>query len=465
MVSDDPSDVGASSRVVPYGVLMAERIVVIGGDAAGMTAISPIMKRKPDAEIVALERGNWTSYSACGIPFLVGGLIEGGVDRLVARSPEQHRANGIDVRMRHEAVGIDTSARTVDVRDLDGGATYSLGFDHLMIGTGGRPIRPPLPGIDLPFIHGVQTLDDAADLLAAAEHDPGRVVVVGGGYIGLEMAEAFLHRGCTSTVIDVAPYPLSLLDPELGQLVADAMERHGVELRLGTEVLGFEPGMVRTNDGDVPADLVVLGIGVAPNSSLAADAGIELGVKDSIRVDDRQETSVGGIWAAGDCAETTHLVSGEKVHIALGTYANRHGRVAGVNIGGGSARSQPVLGTAVTKLCANEIGLTGLNSKQAAAAGFDAVGAMIESTTFAGYLPDAPTITVKFVVERGSGRLLGAQIVGGAGAAKRIDTCATAITAGMNVEQIAELDFGYAPPFSPLWDPVAIAAREAQKHL
>ena len=213
--------------------------------------------------------------------------------------------------------------------------------------------------------------------------------------------------------------------------------------------------MVRTNDGDVPADLVMLGIGVAPNSELADDAGIELGVKDSIRVDDRQETSVAGIWAAGDCAETTHLVSGGKVHIALGTYANRHGRVAGVNIGGGSAHSQPVLGTAVTKLCENEIGLTGLNSKQAAAAGFDAVGAVIESTTFAGYLPDAPPITVKFVVERGSGRLLGAQIVGGAGAAKRIDTCAMAITAGMNVEQIAELDFGYAPPFSPLWDPVA----------
>ncbi|MGE0511928.1 MAG: FAD-dependent oxidoreductase [Acidimicrobiia bacterium] len=445
--------------------MMAERIVVVGGDAGGMTAISPIRSGKPDAEIVALERGNWTSYSACGIPFLVGGLIDGGIERLVARSPEQHRRNGVDVRMRHEAIGIDTGARTAEVRDHVGGSTYTLGFDQLMLGTGGRPIRPPLPGIDLPFIHGVQTLDDAADLLAHAEGNPGRVVVVGGGYIGLEMAEAFLHRGCTSTVIDVSPYPLSLLDPELGRLVADAMERHGVELRLGTEVLGFEPDIVRTDAGDVPADLVILGIGVAPNSELAADAGIELGVKDSIRVDDRQETSVAGIWAAGDCAETTHLVSGEKVHIALGTYANRHARVAGINIAGGNARSQPVLGTAVTKLCEHEIGLTGLSSKQAAAAGFDVIGAVIESTTIAGYLPDAPTITVKFVVERGSGRLLGAQIVGGRGAAKRIDTCATAITAGMDVERIADLDFGYAPPFSPLWDPVAVAAREAVKHL
>jgi NADPH-dependent 2,4-dienoyl-CoA reductase/sulfur reductase-like enzyme len=443
---------------------MDERIVIIGGDAGGMSAVSQIRRLQPDAEVVALEKGNWTSYSACGIPFVIGGVVPGGIERLVARSPEQHRRNGIDVRMRSEAMAIDLAAGTVEVHDHEGSRTYPLGFDQLLIGTGGSPIRPPLPGIDLPFVRGVQTLDDAAALLEHAEQAGcKRVVVVGGGYIGLEMAEAFLHRGCSSTVIDTGRYPLGLLDPEPGAIVAAALTREGIDLKVGTKVEGFSPGAVHTDHGDVPADLVILGIGVGPNSMLAGAAGIELGVKEAIRVDERQATSVAGVWAAGDCAESTHLVSGEQVHIALGTYANRQSRVAGINIGGGDARTPRVLGTAVTKLCETEIALTGLNSKQAVAAGFDVVTSLVESSTAAGYYPDSAAVTVKLILERGSGRLLGAQIVGGPGAAKRIDTCATAITAGMDVQQVLDLDLAYAPPFSPLWDPVAVAAREALK--
>jgi NADPH-dependent 2,4-dienoyl-CoA reductase/sulfur reductase-like enzyme len=443
---------------------MAQRVVVIGGDAGGMAAVSQIHRLRPGTEVIALERGHWTSYSACGIPYLVGGLVEGGPERLVTRSPEQHRANGIDVRMRHEATALDLDARTVEVHDLEGGDTYALGFDHLLLGAGGRPVRPSLPGIGLPFVRGVQTLDDGAALMAEAEAlGCRRVVVVGGGYIGLEMAEAFLHRGCTSTVIDAAPHPLSMLEPELGALVATALEKEGVDVLASTQVHGFEQGVVHTSRGDVPADLVILGIGVRPNSELAADAGIALGVKDAVAVDDRQQTSVAGVWAAGDCAETTHLVTGTKVYIALGTYANRHARVAGINIGGGDAVAPRVLGTAVTKLCSTEIGLTGLNSRQAADAGFDAVVSRIESSTSAGYYPGASRITVSLVVERGTGRLLGGQFVGGPGSAKRVDTCATAITAGMDVQQVVDLDLGYAPPFSPVWDPLAVAAREALK--
>ena len=303
---------------------MPQRVVIIGGDAGGMAAASQIHRLRPETEVVALERGHWTSYSACGIPFLVGGLVEGGVERLVSRSPEQHRANGIDVRLRHEATSLDLGGRCVEVRDVDEGSTYSLGFDQVLLGMGGRPMRPPLPGIDLPFIRGVQTLDDGATLMAEAEEmGCRRVVVVGGGYIGLEMAEAFLHRGCSSTVIDVAPHPLAGLEPELGALVVAALEKEGVDLLAGTKVEGFEPGVVHTTRGDVPADLVILGIGVQPNSELAAEAGIALGARDAVGVDERQQTSAEGVWAAGDCAETTHLVTGKKVYIALGTYATR----------------------------------------------------------------------------------------------------------------------------------------------
>jgi NADPH-dependent 2,4-dienoyl-CoA reductase/sulfur reductase-like enzyme len=430
-----------------------------------MTAVSQIRRRRPDTEIVALERGNWTSYSACGIPYVVGGVVTGGIERLIARSPEAHREAGTDVRMGHEAMGIDLDRRSLDVRGADGGR-YALGFDQLMIGTGGTPIRPPLPGIDLPFIHGVQTLDDAAHLLRHAQdgHCHG-IVVVGSGYIGLEMAEAFVERGCTVTVIEQAEQPMSTLDPEMGALVAAAMVSYGIDLRLGLEVTGFEPGVIATAAGPVGADLVVLGLGVGPNSALASAAGLTLGVKDAIRVDRRQETSAPGVWAAGDCAETTHLVTGQPVHIPLGTYANKHARVAGVNIAGGDARSPMVLGTAITKVCDTEIARTGLTETEARQAGLDHVAETIETTTRAGYFPTAAKMTVKVVAERGTGRLLGAQIVGGDAAAKRIDTCAAAITAGMDVQQVLDLDLAYAPPFSSVWDPIAVAARQALKRI
>ena len=438
--------------------------MIIGGDAGGMSAVSQLRKGLPDAEVVALERGHWTSYSACGIPYVVGGVVTGGVERLVARSPEAHRAAGTDLRIGHEAVAIDLDAGEVHVAPADAG-TYRLGYDQLLIATGGMPIRPPLPGIDLPFVHGVQTLDDGADLLCHAEADCQRVVVVGSGYIGLEIAEAFVERGCTATVVERAAQPMRTLDPDMGELVAEAMVAHGIDLRCQVDVVGFEPGVVRTSAGPVEADLVVLGIGVAPNTILAREAGLALGVQGSIRVDRRQETSSPGVWAAGDCCESRHLVTGQPVHVPLGTYANKQGRVAGINIGGGDAVSAGVLGTAITKLCQTEIARTGLGENEAGRAGFDAVALCIRSTTIAGYFPGAAPMTVKLVVERGSGRLLGAQIVGGEGAAKRIDTCAVAITAGLTVREVLDLDLAYAPPFSGVWDPIAVAAREALKQI
>ncbi|MET0459327.1 MAG: FAD-dependent oxidoreductase [Ilumatobacteraceae bacterium] len=442
---------------------MTFRTVIIGGDAAGMSAATRVRGLRADAEVVVLEKTRFTSYSACGIPFLVGGLVSGGVERLVARTPEQHRERGIDVRIHHEATAIDVDAREVEFLDEHAGTIERIGYDELLIATGGEAIRPDLPGVDLPFIHGVQSLDDAQSLLSLANEGCRRIVVVGGGYIGLEMAEAYIERGCTATIIERSAQPMGFLDTDFGARVADALRDHGVDVRCDVDVEGFEPGTVLTSEGPVDADLVILGIGVRPRSELAAAAGIELGPKDAILVDERQHTSAAGVWAAGDCATVTSLITGQPMHIALGTYANKHGRTAGINIGGGRAVSRPVLGTAVTKLCELEIGLTGLGIDAATAAGFDAVATTVDTTTLAGYLPPAAGMTIRMVAEKGTGRVLGAQILGGPGSAKRIDTVATAITAGMTVADVTDLDLAYAPPFSSVWDPVAVAAREALK--
>jgi NADPH-dependent 2,4-dienoyl-CoA reductase/sulfur reductase-like enzyme len=289
------------------------------------------------------------------------------------------------------------------------------------------------------------------------------VVVVGGGYIGLEMAEAFVRRGAQVVLVERNRQPMTTLDPDLGALVATAMRRHGVDVRTGTEVTGFEPGRVHTTDEVFPADLVVLGIGVLPNSALAADAGLALGAKDAIRVDRRQRTSVEGVWAAGDCCESTHLISGEKLHIALGTVANKQSRVAGINIGGGYATFPGVLGTAITKVCDTEMARTGLSLAEAERAGFSAEAVTIEATTKARYYPGTQPMTLRLIIEHGTHRLLGAQIVGGDGAAKRIDVCAVAITAGMSAEEVVDLDLAYAPPFASVWDPLLVGARQALK--
>jgi NADPH-dependent 2,4-dienoyl-CoA reductase/sulfur reductase-like enzyme len=436
--------------------------VVIGGDASGMTAAAQAKRQRPDLEIVALEKGRWMSYSACGIPYLIGGDVDD-IGQLVVRTPEQHRAKGIDARARHEALAIDLDRREVEVRDLDEGTTYTLGFDQLLVATGAVPRRPPLPGFDDERVHGVQTLDDGADLLAHAQAERvERVAVVGAGYIGLEIAEAFLKRGASVTVVErEAEVMAATMDPEMSRHVREAMERHGVDVRTDTAVEGFDGRALVTADGPIETDLVILGLGVTPNSKLAEEAGIALGARDAVGVDIRQSTSREGVWAAGDCCESFHLVSHRKVHVALGTVANKQGRVAGINIGGGYATFPGVVGTAVTKLCDTEIARTGLTEREADQAGFGYVTATVLSTTRAGYFPGTKPLAVKVLAERNGGRLLGAQIVGQEGAAKRIDVLATALTAEFTVEDVLHLDLSYAPPFAPVWDPVLMGARKA----
>ena len=450
---------------------MTRRLVIVGGDAGGMTAAAVARRRASDddLEIVAFERGGYTSYSACGIPYFVGGVVDD-VDTLIARSPEEHRANGIDVRLETEVVQIDLDARTVTAHGRASGAESIEPFDDLVVATGSTPVRPDLPGIDARGVHGVQHLDDGIDLradLAAIGDGPERCVVVGGGYVGLELAEALHARGRAVTIVDAGAQPMDTLDPDMGALVADAIRSLGIELITDTRVESFEvdtDGRVRavvTGDQTIACNLVVLGLGVAPSTELARDAGVRIGPSGGIATDARMATSVAGVWAAGDCVESHHRISNRPVTIALGTHANKQGRVIGINVTGGDARFAGVIGTAVTKICAHEVARTGLNEQEAVDAGFDFATATIESTTRAGYYPGASPITVKVVVERASGRLLGAQIVGREGAAKRIDVLATAIWNEMTVDEIQQLDLGYAPPFSPLWDPVLVAARKA----
>jgi len=445
---------------------MAERLVVIGGDAGGMAAASQARRQQPYMEIVALERGRWTSYSACGIPYLVAGDVDD-PKQLVARTPEEFRdQHRIDVRMGHEAMSVDLDARKVEVRDHTRDRTIVLGFDLLHVATGARPIRPDLPGIDRPEVHGVQTLDDGIHLLDHARKGGcERVVIVGGGYIGIEVAEAFVRRGSAVTVLEGGDQVMRTMDPDMAAPIATALRRFGVDVRLGVQAVGFEEGAVETTAGPIPTELVVLGLGVTPNSQLAADAGIRTGVRGAIRVDRRQRTSAEGVYAAGDCAESHHLVTQRQVHVALGTVANKQGRVAGINLAGGYATFPGVVGTAVTKICELEIARTGVNEEEAQRAGFRYEAVTIDSTTRAGYFPGTKPIRVKLLAEHGTRRVLGAQIVGEEGAAKRIDVLATAITARMRVDDVIDLDLAYAPPFSGVWDAVHTAARKAARSL
>ncbi len=305
--------------------------MVIGGDAAGMSAASQARRRRgaDDLEIVAFERGSFTSYSACGIPYFLGGLVPD-AERLIARSPETFRdAYAIEVRLRHEVTEVDLGRRAVRARDLDSGEERWEGFDQLVVATGGEPLPPPLPGAEAKGIFGVQTLDDGLAVRRVLDEErPRRAVVVGGGYIGLEMAEAFKMQGLEVDVVHRDPQPMPTLDPDIGVLVADAMRQTGVAVHSGEEVVGFETHQGRvtgvvTEGRCIPADIVVLGLGVRPSTTLSVAGGIPTGPSGGIRVDRRMRTDIEGVWAAGDCAEKFHRISRAPVSIALGTTPTR----------------------------------------------------------------------------------------------------------------------------------------------
>ncbi len=393
-------------------------------------------------------------------------------DTLIERRPRdlQEKYN-IEVKLFNEVKEIDLEKGNILVEELKGGKSDREPFDKLMLSTGAIPMRPPVEGIDAKGIFGVNTLQSGLDLKKfITETQPKTAVVVGGGYIGLEMAENLVLLGMDVSLIERAPEVMGTLDPDMGKLVSEALIDMGIKLYRNESLESFEVEKsnvrkVITDNRSLPAELVILGMGVKPDVSLAKGAGIEIGQSGAVQVDHTMKTSADGVWAGGDCAESFHLISRRPVNIALGTVANKHGRVAGTNIGGGYAAFPGLVGTAVSKICSVEVARTGLMEKEIRQTGREYITAIVESTTRVGYYPGAGQISVKMLAEKGNGRLLGAQIVGKEGAAKRIDILATALHAGLTLEEIVDLDLSYAPPYSPLWDPVANAARVALKKL
>ena len=456
------------------------RLVVVGADGAGMSAAHQALRTARaggrDVEVVALESTEHTSYSACGLPYWMAGDVGSG-DDLVARTPAQHRALGVDLRMRHEATALDLDGRRVEVRDHEAGRTTWLDFDEVLLATGAEAVMPPWArsesGEPLPGVLPVKTLDDGATWRELIDRRPERAVVVGGGYIGVEAAEAFARRGISTLLVTRGPEPMSgTLLPAMAAAVRRGLEQLGVEVVTGAEVGALGPGSDGTRvacvDGtEYPADVVAVGVGVEPRVALATAAGLPVGglrARGALVPDDTQRVA-DGVWAAGDCTAVLDRLLGEHWYVPLGTHANKCGRVAGENIGGGSRRFPGSVGTAISRSGEVELARTGLLPLWAHALGLETAEVTLESTTASGYMPEAAPVTVWVMGEKGTGRLLGGQIVGGRGAGKRIDVLATALFAGLTADDVAYLDLAYAPPFSPTWDPVQIACRKLAEQL
>ena len=438
-----------------------EQLVIIGGDAAGMSAAMQVRRMRPEQAITVFEEGPTTSYAACGMPYYVQGLVQK-AENLIARRAEVFREkHDIDARVGHRVEGIDIEKKTVRVRDLETERIFPQAYNRLLVATGAVPLRPgKLPGIGAEGIHTLSILPDSERIhREVEERSPGSAVIIGGGYIGLEMAEALLARGMEVSVVELLPQVMSTLDEDMAELVGEALKKMGVTLYLGEGVESFETTGgrvtgVKTSRRLLPADLVILAIGIRPNVALAEEAGIPLGETGAIQVDDRQRTGAPDVWAAGDCVESRHVVTGGKVFIALGTVANKQGRIAGINLGGGEARFPGVAGTAITRVGKTEIARTGLTVREAGRLEIETVAAFHEGMTRARYFPEAGPMAVKVVAEKRTGRFLGGQIVGAAGAGKRIDVFATALHAGLTVAEMRYLDLAYDPPVSPVWDPI-----------
>ncbi|MDZ7850929.1 MAG: FAD-dependent oxidoreductase [Halodesulfurarchaeum sp.] len=443
---------------------MSEPFVVIGGDAAGMSAASKARREAPDREIVVFERGEWVSYGACGLPYYVKGEIDALEDLVSIPATEFREKRDIDLRTEHEVVAIDTRAKKVTVEGPDG--TFEQSYGELLVGTGASSIVPPIDGIELPGIYTLHDMEDGWAIRERIEGDegPDSVGIVGGGYVGIEMAEAFDARGLDVYLFELLSH---VLDP-FGEAVATAVEtelrEQGVSLFLETPVNGFEGESdvtaIQTPNESVPVDMALVGVGVEPNTAVAESAGIAVGETGAIATDEYGRTSANDVYAAGDCTEMTHAVTGNPVHVPLALTANRAGRAIGQTVSGAPTPVGSIVGTAAVKAFDLEAARTGLvDENRASEAGFEPVSKTVTTRSRAGYYPGGSPITVSLVGDRESGRVLGASMVGNEGVTKRIDTIATALHEEMTVDTLERLDLAYAPPFGPTWDPVLTAAK------
>lgn len=439
------------------------KIVIIGGVAGGATAAARIRRLDEEAEIIMLERSGFVSYANCGLPYYLSGVIADQED-LTLQTPESFwRRFRVEVRVRHEATAIDTGHKTVTVKELETGRVYQESYDKLLLSPGAKPVWPPLAGIGSGRIFPLRTVEDTLRLRGFLDREkPKTAVVAGGGFIGIETAENLAEAGVSVTMVQMQEQLMTPLDYEMACFVHAKMRQHGVRLLLGQAVEGFTEEenavLVHAAGGEtLRADLVVMAIGVSPDSGLAAEAGLKLGVRGSILVNDRMETSAPDVYAVGDAVEVRNFVSGERTLISLAGPANRQGRIAADNICGGDSRYPGSQGSSVIKVFDLTAASTGLNETAARAAGYHCGAVWLSPASHASYYPGAQVMTMKVVYEKGTRKLLGAQIVGRDGADKRLDVLAAAIRAGMDAVELKDLDLAYAPPYSSAKDPVNMA--------
>lgn len=451
---------------------MSEKLIVIGGTAAGLSAASKAKRVNPDMEIQVFEKSGYISYGACGLPYFVGGMIEEPDDLVSLTVDQMTHKRGIPTWIHHEVTKIDRERKTVTVANLDSGELAVHPYDKLVIATGAYPIKPRIPGVDAEGIYYLRTVEDGIRLKDVVKAEgKKKAAIVGGGFIGLEVAEEMTLAGVEVHVYELMPRLLPFLDESFSQIVMDTLTKNGVHVHtgVGVEEILVKDGKacgVKSSDGEeLPVDFVLMSIGVLPASGLAKDAGLELGIKGSIAVDDELRTSDPCIWACGDCVQMKNRITGEAVHVPLGTTANKQGRIAGGNVAGLHDMFKGVLGSMVTKVFDLYISATGLSVQQAEKAGYDVAVSIVTKGDRASYYPGSRENKICLVLDKKSGRLLGAQGIGSESIAGRINVFATAITCGMTVPEINELDLVYAPPVAPVYDPILIAASQAMKKI
>ena len=439
------------------------KVVIVGGVAGGATAAARIRRLDEQAEIVVFERSAYISYANCGLPYYIGGVIED-AGELTLQTPESFFTRfRVQIKVLHEVTAIHPDRKTVSVTNLQTGEYFEESYDKLLLSPGAKPTQPRFPGADSDRLFTLRTVEDTLRIRAyIEEHHPRSTVLAGGGFIGLELAENLRELGMDVTIVQKPMHLMTPFDADMAALIHGEMRRHGVKLALGHTVEGFaqrDGGMdvLLQDAAPLHADMVILAIGVTPDTALAKEAGLELGVRGSIVVNDRMETSVPDIYAVGDAVQVRHFVTGQDALIALAGPANKQGRIAADNICGGDSRYTGSQGSSVLKVFDMTAALTGLNETQAAAAGFDADSVILSPMSHAGYYPGGRVMTMKVVFEKATYRLLGAQIVGYEGVDKRIDVLATAIRAGMKATELKDLELAYAPPYSSAKDPVNMA--------
>lgn len=439
------------------------KVVIIGGVAGGATAAARIRRLDETAEVVVFERSGFVSYANCGLPYYVGGVITD-PEELTLQTPESFwRRFRVKMRVRQEVTAIHPERKAVTVRNLDSGEVFEEVYDKLLLSPGAKPTMPELPGAKLDKLFTLRTVEDTLRIRTFVEREgPKSAVLAGGGYIGLELAENLRELGLAVTIVQRPKQLLNPLDAEMAAFVHAKLRKHGVRLMLGHSVEGFEQDgsavkVLLKGEEPLKADMVVLAIGVTPDTQLAKEAGLELGVKGSIAVNDRMETSAPDIYAVGDAVAARHFITGEKALISLAGPANKQGRIAADNICGGDSVYRGSQGSSVIKVFDMTVATTGINEQTAKKAGIDCDKVYLSPAAHAAYYPGGRVMTMKVLYEKGTFRLLGAQIVGYEGVDKRIDVLATAMHAGLTGPQLKDLDLAYAPPYSSAKDPVNMA--------